>query len=189
MFSRILVKLVDEAIVPAIVLFSVRILAAILIAKAYDISFSFGLRGFTYNSQEDFLFVNSYSTLAMISVLAVGLFYVLIKSYLFHDTHVAPHTAAKLFSLNLSGFIQTSFDVYSQGVIWLSYSYLLVIASGIMFYFGLVYPWVFYSSLALTFIATLLLILDVEKEIFERKRDAGSQEEVTLKFESMEEEL
>jgi hypothetical protein len=81
-----------------------------------------------------------------------------------------------LFRLRLSSFIQTSFDVYSQGAIWLSYSYLLLLVSGVMFYFGIVYGWVFYVSIVLTIITTYLLIVDVEKEL--KPRDSGTIDEV-----------
>ncbi|MBI2414716.1 hypothetical protein HYV31_02660 [candidate division WWE3 bacterium] len=184
MFSRILVKLVDEAIVPAIVLLSVRIVAVLVVAKFFDISFSFGARGFIYTNRSDFIFVNSYSTASMIVVLAVGLIYVLLKSLIFHESHIPPHTAAKLFSLNLSGFIQTSFDVYSQGAIWLAYSYLLLAASGIMSYFGLLYTWVFYTSIVLTLISTYLLVIDVEREVVSGEdQDNLPKEDTVLTFE------
>jgi hypothetical protein len=177
MFSRILVKLVDEAIIPAIALLAVRILAAILIANQLGIGFEIGASGFVYESASDFLIVNSYSTLSMICVLAVGLFYVLIKSHIFHDSHVEPHMSAKLFTLRLSNFVQTSFDVYSQGAIWLSYSYLLLLASGVMVYFGLLFPWVLWVSVVLTLISTYLLVVDVEKEVV-FKRSSGDDNDL-----------
>jgi hypothetical protein len=190
MFSRILVKLVDEAIVPAILLFAVRIIASLVVAKVNGISFTFGINGFTYSTKDEFLLVNSYSTLTMIGVLAVGLFFVLLKSYFFHDTHVQPHTAAKLFSLNLSGFIQTSFDVYSQGAVWLGYAYLLAIASGVMFYSNLIYSWVFYSAVIIVAIATFLLILDVDKELPKRTpANNEKKEDVVLRFEDEPEDI
>jgi len=34
-----------------------------------------------------------------------------------------------------------------------------------MYLFKLMYPWVFYSALALTLISTVLLVIDVENEI------------------------
>ena len=65
----------------------------------------------------------------------------------------------------LASFIQASFDLYSQGTIWLSYTYLLTAVTGIMALFGLVFSWVFVIGLVLSVIATLLLVLDVENEI------------------------
>jgi hypothetical protein len=174
MFSRILIKLIDEAIIPAIVLVATRFLSVILLAKVYEIPFEFGASGFVYGTRTDFIFINSYSTLAMICILAIGLIYILVKSHVFHDTHVKPHISAKLFSFKLSSFIQTSFDVYSQGAIWWLYSLLILIATGIMSYFGLIYPWVMWASLALTLIGTYMLIIDVEEELEVKKKNSGS---------------
>ena len=165
MFSRILVKLVDQSITPAILLLSTRLISVVMISRYFDITFRIGPGGFVFNSQEDYILVNSYSTFVMIVVLTVGLLYILLKSYLFHESHITPGMTAKLFSLKLSSFIQSSFDLYSQGSIWLSYSYLITFATGFMFLFKLMYPWVFYSALFLTLISTVLLVIDVENEI------------------------
>ena len=180
MFSKILVKLVDEAIVPAITLLAVRVVSAMLIARYFSIPLTVGSSGFVYRSAEDFLLINSYSVLAMVCVLAV-------KSHLFHETHITPALSAKLFSLKLSPFIQASFDLYSQGAIWLIYSYLLFVASGIMVYFGLMYSWVFAVSLVLNVFATYLFIIDVEGEL--KKVDTGVEfaaDEVVLTWETEE---
>jgi membrane protein implicated in regulation of membrane protease activity len=84
----------------------------------------------------------------------------------------------------LSSIIQASFDVYSQGVIWLSYSFLLTLASGVMLYSGLVFPWVFYTALILSVISTYLLIIDIEREFKPSKETVLDQvEEVVLTWE------
>ena len=165
MFSRILTKLVDEATLPAVVLVAVRIVSVIFFGNYFGFDVILSRAGFVYESAEGFLVINSYSTLAMTCVIAIGLLYVLIKSYIFHDTHIHPRISAKLFSLRLSSFIQTSFEIYAQGAIWLPYSYLMLLASGAMWYLGLVFDWVFYVALALAFFGTFFLVLDVEKEL------------------------
>jgi len=168
-FSRILVKLVDQSITPAILLISTRLISVVAVSRIFDIQFRISGGGFTFNSPEDYLLVNSYSTFVMIVVLTVGLLYILLKSYLFHESHITPSMTAKLFTLRLSSFIQSSFDLYSQGSIWLSYSYLISLVTGFMYMFKLMYPWVFFASITLTLISTVLLILDVESELQMRK--------------------
>lgn len=143
--------------------------------------------GFVYDSTEAFVFINSYSVLTIICVIAVGLLYVLLKSYLFHDSHIHPTLTAKLFSMRLSSVIQASFDVYSQGVIWLSYSYLVMMAAGVMTYFDLIYSWVFYTSFTLTILSSYLLIIDVEKEMATNKEEASTTtEDIVLTWEEEE---
>jgi len=171
MFSKILVKLIDEAIVPAITLLSARLLSVVAIGKYLGIPFTFGSTGFIFQNAEDFVLVNSYSLVAMVLVVTLGLIYILVKAYMFHDTHVNPGATAKLFSLRLTSFIQSSFDLYSQGAIWMSYSYLLMFVSGVMGVFGLVYMWVFFVSVILSIMATILFVIDVEKELYPVESD------------------
>ena len=185
MFSRILIKLIDQAIVPAIFLLTVKIVATVGISRYLGIVFTVGPTGFVFENTEEYVRVSSYSTFAMVAALAVGLFYILLKSMVFHDSHISPKMTARLFSLRLSTFIQGSFDLYSQGAIWMSYSYLLMFVTGIMSIFGMIYPWVFYSSLILTALSTVFFILDVESEMKMKDPDieTETEEEIVLSFE------
>lgn len=173
MFSKILVKLIDQAIVPALLLLTARIVSVVVVAKKLGLDVSISQAGFVLTKENvDFttntallVKVNSFSLVSIIVVLSVGLLYILIKSYIFHDTHIAPYVTARLFSYRLSAFIQSSYDLYSQGTIWLSYLYLIMFVSGVMAYFNMIYAWIFYFSLILTVICTALFIFDVEKEL------------------------
>jgi hypothetical protein len=165
MFSKILIKLIDESIVPAILLLATRLISVVLVARANSIPFEIGAGGLMFKSAEDYVLVNSYSTFYMIVALTVGLLYILVKSWFFHDSHIKPQTAATLFNMRGHSLIQNSFNLYSQGSIWLSYSYLLMFVAGLMAIFKFIYGWVFYVALALCAVSTALLILDVEQEI------------------------
>ncbi len=153
-----------------------------LVANYFKVPFTLGPQGFIYNSTGDYIFINSYSVFFMILVVALGLAYILIKSLAFHETHIAPHVTAKLFSLRLSSFIQSSYDLYSQGSIWLSYLYLLMFSSGVLCLFKLIYPAVFWIAFGTTLISTLVLIFDVENELAVRATKPATQEEVIINF-------
>ncbi len=182
MFSKVLVKLIDQAIVPAITLVAVRVVSVILISNYFGIDLTLGRQGFEYTNPDDFILVNSYSTFFMVVVVAVGLLYILLKSLIFHDSHIAPHITANLFSLRLSSLIQSSYDLYSQGAIWLSYLYLLTISHGIMAFSGLVFPWVFWVSLVLTVCSTVVLIFDIENEMEIKNMKVDQTEGVVVRF-------
>src|SRR5690606_16638038 len=117
------IKLVDQAILPAILLLAVRVSSVVVAARVLNIGFTVNEAGFIFENSMDYILVNSYSILSMSLVLTVGVLYVLLKSYVFHDSHIQPFLTARLFSLRLTSLIQTSFDIYSQGTIWLSYLY------------------------------------------------------------------
>ncbi|MBW6441336.1 hypothetical protein K0B04_00280 [Patescibacteria group bacterium] len=172
MLSKALVKLIDKAIIPALLLLSSRIVSIILVAKYYGISFKIDSSGFVFQNSSDYVKVNSYSALIMTFMLVIGLGYVVIKSLFFHESHIKPTFTARLFSLKAESFIQNSYEIYTQGAIWLSYSYLLLIVSGIMSASGLMYSWVFYVILGITLSTTLIFILDMEEEIKIKKEDS-----------------
>lgn len=165
MFSKILIKLIDESIVPAILLLVTRLVSVVLVSKYLNIPFEIGPSGMAFNQTEEYVKVNSYSVFAMVVVLTVGLLFILIKSLFFHDTHIKPQTTAKLFAFKLQSMIQSSYDLYTQGSIWLSYCYLLMLVAGFMAVFGFLYYWVFYVAVTLCIISTIFLVIDVEEEV------------------------
>ena len=178
-FSRILVKLIDQAIIPAIVLLTARLASVVLISKVYGIPVAMGGSGLIFENHADYLFVNTYSVFAMMVVMFIALYYTLLRAFILHDTHIHPGLTARLFSLNLSTFIQGSFDLYSKGAVWLSYAYLMTIVVGIMAAFNAVFSWVAYTSLIFTLLGTVLLIIDVENEIMGKKTDANIELDIT----------
>ena len=168
MFSKILIKLIDEAVTPALILVAARILSVFFVSNYFDIEFTIGPTGFIFRNTEQYRFINTYSMFILLLVLAVGLGYIILKAYLFHETHIKPGKTAKLYSLKLSSFIQSSFDLYSQGAIWLSYTYLLLFSLFVMALFQLVYLWVLVVAFAVVIAGTVLLVLDVEREMLSR---------------------
>lgn len=165
MFSKILIKLIDESIVPAILLLATRLVSVVLVARANSIPFEIGAGGLTFKTAEDYILVNSYSAFYMVIILTVGLLYILTKSWFFHESHIKPQVTATLFNVRGQSLIQSSYNLYTQGSIWLSYSYLLMFVTGSMALFTFIFPWVFYVALVLCVISTVLLILDVEQEL------------------------
>lgn len=165
MLSKLLIKLIDKAIVPALLLLTSRVVSIILVAKYLGINFTIGRAGFVFQSSYDYVKVNSFSTLIMTAMLVVGLGYVVIKSLFFHESHIKPSITARLFSIKAESLIQNSYEIYSQGAMWLTYSYLLLIVSTIMSTSGLLYYWVFYIILGVTLLTTFIFIYDLEEEV------------------------
>lgn len=165
MFSKILIKLIDEAVVPAIYLITVRVVSLVFISHSLDIPINLGPSGFMYSSQTDYMTVNSYSLLFMVLALCLGLLHVIVKALVFHDTHISPPLAAKLHSLKAQHLIQNTYHLYSQGIVWLAYLYFLTIGAGVMCIFGMLHPWIAYISLGLAVLVTYIFIYDAEKEL------------------------
>jgi hypothetical protein len=165
MFSKILIKLIDQSITPAILLISTRVISIILISQSNGIGFGFDAYGFSFYNLSDYIKINSYSSFSMIAVLTVGLIYILVKAYVFHDSHITPKSTANVYAFRLHGLIQSSYDLYTQGSIWISYLFFMALSVCLMAFFGIIYSWVALISIALCALMAVLLILDVENEL------------------------
>ncbi|GIW69374.1 MAG: hypothetical protein KatS3mg101_0121 [Patescibacteria group bacterium] len=180
MFSKLLIKLIDQAIIPAIVLLSARIISIVLLAMYFEVPFELTKRGFIFEGKDQYLQVNSYSLLAMTVVLAISLAFFLIRAHVFHDTHITPKLTATLFSLRMQGLVQNSLDLYTKGAIWISYAYLMTIVTGALSVYSLSYPFVFYITLAVAVIATILFVSDIENEIKSSNEEDRFDQNVTF---------
>lgn len=165
MYAKTLVKLIDYAIFPAVLIAFAKVGSAILFSQYFNFSYKTDGVRIVFESVEAFIAVNSYSSLVMFFAVLAGLGWVIVKANLFHDTHISPSFSARLFSMNLEDLIHTTETIYAQAFIWLSFAWLITIIFGVYSYFGLSYLWVFFLSLAFSILATALLIIDIEREI------------------------
>lgn len=179
MFSQTLVKLIDEAIIPAIVVIISKVLGVVFLSYYLNLDWEISKGRISYSSPEAFLAVNSYSNLIMFGVIFLGLIWVLMRAHIFHDTHIPPALAAKLFTLNLPFLIGATIEVFHQAVIWVSYAWFTTFLVLIQTYFGLAYPWVAILALVISLNSTWLLVLDVEREITISKQQQGEEEYIT----------
>jgi len=164
MFSKTLTKLIDEAILPAVILIVAKIASLLVVNRALNLSWQFKGFGISYSSFADFVLANSYSSLFMFGAIFAFTLWVLFKSHFLHDSHISPASSARLVSGGLTFLIQNSFKLYSQAFIWLSYSWLCATILGLMAMSGLVLGFIFYTAAAFSLLATVLFILDIEKE-------------------------
>ncbi|MDQ5981386.1 MAG: hypothetical protein QG570_133 [Patescibacteria group bacterium] len=165
MFSKALLKLIDSAIFPAIFIIAAKIIGITFLSSYFDTSYSVEGLSLVYTNAQDFIAVNSYSSLLMFSAVFAGLIWVVIKAHVFHDTHVKPGFAAQLLDMNMHSMVQGSRIIYSESFVWISYAWLCTLIFGVYSFYGLAYWWVFYLALGVSVIATAAIALDFEKEI------------------------
>lgn len=167
--SRILLRLIDEAIIPAIVVVVAKTVAVVILIQWLGLEWQFNTQslipGIVFDSPEVGVFVNSYSNLFLFLVILIGLGWVLTKAYHFHDRHVSPGFVLQLLSWNLTGLLSNSNEVYHQGLVWMSYLWLVTLLIGAHVLFGITFGWVLVVALALSLLATWLFVADVEREI------------------------
>jgi len=159
----------------------------LLLSAIFNVPYELTNKGFTFLEVSDYVRINSYSMLFMLVCVFVGLLYIMLKSFIFHDTHINPVLAARLFTLRLDSFIQASFDLYSQGAVWLSYLYLLTVVIIAMVFTGMLYSWIFVVAFIMSIVATVLLVFDIENELEytkdSKEEQADSLDEYVLEME------
>ncbi len=162
MISKTLLKLIDEAILPAVAVISGKILGIALCSIHLGTPFTLNLS----KLQEPYTStVNVYSNLAAFSTVTLGLIVILIRSYIFHSSHISPQITLRLHELNLTTLIETTYELFHQAVVWLSYQWLLTLLFLLQSYWNLV-AWEFSLGTAfVTLLFTSLFIIDVEREV------------------------
>lgn len=169
MASRVLLRLIEEAIVPAIIIFVAKLFAVVFLIQWLGAQWQFNtLSAFPSVSFTDgatLLFVDSYSNLFMFIVAVMGLAWVLTKAHHFHDTHISPRFVLQLLSWNLTGIISTSNDLFHEGVVWFSYVWLATLFIGLHVLMGTTFLWVFIVALLVSIVMTWFLVSDIEREV------------------------
>ncbi len=172
MIPKSLIKLIDEAIVPALVLIIVKMAAILIVSYFLKLDFEVNINGFTqflprlsFLSVHDYLLAENYSNLAMYTAAALGTLYIIIKAHFLHQSHVSPKVQQKLASLNFENIISSSFHLYHQAFIWLIFLWLttaFLITSTLI---KVTYTPITIIALIITINFTWIFATDVQKEI------------------------
>lgn len=169
MFSQILLKLIDEAILPAVFLIAGKVISLFLIVMLlglrWEISLTSLLPALSFGGSEDLLIANSYSNLVMFFLMALGLIWILTRAHVFHDTHISPPLTLKLLQWNFTSLLTSSFNIFHQAVVWLSYLWLTVILLAIHTLAGINFAWITLLAFTLAIGLTWFFVADVEREL------------------------
>lgn len=172
MVAKSLVKLIDEAIIPAVALIVAKMLG--LFAASYFLNLPFTVKTgqvlkvlpqVQFANLTDYIVAENYANLAMFTVAAAGTIAVLVRAHFFHESHIHPRLHAKLVSLNLESLVAPSFHLYHQAAIWLIFLWLTVGFLLISTILKITYPQI--TAVALIFAANFswIFAMDVEKEV------------------------
>lgn len=173
MFSKILLKLIEESITPAFAFIFFKILITVYLGN------SLGYNVDIYNvfslevSKEAYILINSYILVLFSLFCFLGMMYSAIKSLYFHRSHIHPSMTLSLFNFRATFLIQESFHLYSQSLIWLIYSYISLFLTMILFFLGLTNGYVLLLTCVLCPISTYFFVLDLENEL---EKDSEEEE-------------
>lgn len=127
MVAKSLTKLIDEAIIPALLLVIVKVVGVLAAAYFLKLNYEVSISVFpkvSFATLQDYVLAENYSNLAMFTVAATGSLVVLIRAHFLHETHVSPKIQQKLARLNLENIVKPSYHLYHQAAIWLTFVWL-----------------------------------------------------------------
>ena len=169
--SKLLTRALKISLLPAILLIAGKFLGILCTSAIYNLNFQISndLNGLFsiqlyYTDSLTTLFVNSISNLVMVLVIAIPLFFFIIKAYTYNTLADNPRTIVKMARLNILKWITSKDTSFLTIFIWTAF---LWIASGITIVHtlqGNCYNWVGIASGALVLLATLFTIKTFELE-------------------------
>lgn len=188
MAAKTLTRLIDKAILPAVVLLTAKVVGAVVVSRYFGLAWDFTPQGLTYFSSASYLRANSYSSLLMFLAVMAGLVWVLVKAHWLHETHISPMLASRLSTWGWKSYLKTTVEIYSEATVWFSYAWLTALVLLVQSYFQLCYSWVAGVTLALTLAFTVFFVWDVERELQATARPAEEpepREETILRFKDL----
>lgn len=163
--SAFILKLLDESVVPVVLIFSSKIISLILTARYLGVSFSIENNRIYFDRFSGLVLANNFSNFVVLVIAVLGASLVLIRLYYFHASHIHPSFLAKLLGSDLEFAVSTSFDLFHQAAVWLSLGLVLVISFMVQALFGWTSPLVFILGLFSFLLLAVLAVLDLEREV------------------------
>ena len=171
--SQSLIKLVDLAVIPAAILIFTKIISLLVLnsylglnwdVKAFSDAF-FGIR-LTYVSDQDIVKVVSYSDLFMHIAALSGAVLALSKLYYLHPKYINPAMVLKLAKKDSLHYIQSSFHMYHEAIVWCAFLIISDLLIIINFIQNLTFDWVLGVSIISTLVVIFILVRTVDRDIY-----------------------
>lgn len=163
--SAFVLKLLDESVVPVVLVFSSKIISLIFTARYLGVSYSIQDNKLYFDHFNDLVLANNISNLFVMLVVILGSLLVLVRLYYFHSSHIHPSFLTKLLESDLEFAVSTSFNLFHQVAVWLSLGLALVTSFLIQTLFGWTSAWIFITGFLSLLILALLVVLDLEREV------------------------
>ena len=172
MISKSLIKLIDEAIVPAVLMIIIKGIGLFATVVFFNLPFTleyrsiFGiLPSFRFATLQAYITAENYSNLAMFAAVAAGAIIVILKAHFLHESHISPRLHARLISLNLERLAQSSYHLYHQATIWLVFLWLTFGFLTLSSIAKITYPQITIAAFLVAANLSWVFALDIEKEI------------------------
>lgn len=156
---------------PAAVIILAKLLGIFLVTQLFSISWA--IRDYTGSifavttvlNSDDVITVTAYSDLFMYLVIAIFFSLAVFRSIFLHNNHASQQVILSLAKRNLLNLVKDSYTVYSQASAWWIFMLLSNVLIWTNYLMDKSYLWIGIASTVTTFLLTLILILDVFREI------------------------
>jgi hypothetical protein len=168
--SRSILQLIDEAIIPALLVFGAKLVGLVLANSYYGLSWDVAHSGnilplLSYRSPEAFALANSFSNVLTYAVILIGFLWVLIRAHAFHASHISPKMSVSLVSMEMTGLVVNSWEIYHQAIVWLAYLWLALLLFSVQAMMGVSPWWLALGGGMVALLFSWLFIADVEREV------------------------
>jgi hypothetical protein len=168
--AQTITKLLDESILPAVVIIAAKVLGLVLINFIAGLPYTIQVGGsilpvtVVYASAAEAETANTFSNLVMELIVLLGFAVILFRAHFLHESHVPPKLSSRLVQLKLEHFILSSFEIYHQALIWLSFLWL---STAVVFVYAFAGGSISLALICflLSFLSTYLYTKDIEVEI------------------------
>ena len=178
--SKSLIKIIDYAVLPALLMVFGKIFGVFLVSQVLGIKISINEYADSFLSisplvsENELMAITSYSDLIMYAFVAGIFSIVLIQAVFLHNTHTKPTLVVKLADANMLKLIQNSYDIYHSAFIHLLFLWIVTAVILVNGFLGKTYIWITLITMVASIIFTTILLQDIYKEIENIKSKPGS---------------
>ncbi|GEM_PF-877216 len=172
MVTKSISKLIDQAILPAAILIIGKMGGLFLTVYLLHLNFTVQPASFLkilptvhLPDQTSYILAENYSNLAMFMLASVGTIFVITRAHFLHESHISPRLRAKLARLNLEALIASSYKLYHQAAIWLTFLWLSTGFLMLSTIAKITYPQISIIAFIVAANFSWVFALDVEKEV------------------------
>lgn len=165
----ILIKLIDESIIPSLALVLAKVGGLLLSVAIFNLELnvsqiSNGLVPveLTFDTVTDLMISNTFSNLLMLAVSITGFGYVQYKVSNFQDKRISPSKLISLADKELLKLTESSRNIYAKALVWTIFLWISVILTVISVFLKESYIWAAPVSLIAGIFCTLVLAKNIE---------------------------
>ncbi len=167
--SKSLIRLVDEAILPAFLIIGLKAIAIAGVNNILSLSYYYQNFGKIYYPKPfDALLVNTYSDFFVFFLFFLCIAVILIKLLYFSDNKTNPSIILKLAKANKMHFIQTSLEIYHILFVWMVFFTGIVVYILIRVIYFIDYPLIILPIAVIYMTVIWVIIKEVERDIIKR---------------------